>query len=88
MNDDCKLKTRWVNKRVNAAKEGIDFDLTYDEFIELVSEAHLKSSQLGFTGENYVLARYNDQGAYTRGNCRFITQKENMAEQRRNSKSE
>jgi hypothetical protein len=46
----------------------------------LVADAGLKSSQLGYTGEGYVLGRYNDSGNYEIGNCRFITQKENSDE--------
>lgn len=80
VNDDGKLKQRYINKRTNAKQENIEFNLTYEQFIQLVVDADLKSSQLGFTGENYVLARYNDCGGYTLGNCRFITQKENSDE--------
>lgn len=83
VNDDGKLKRKYINKRVNAEHEHIDFSLTYEEFILLVKEAGLKSSQIGFSGENYVLGRYNDTGAYKIGNCRFITQKENSDEKNR-----
>ena len=65
---------------MNAKKEGLRCDLSYEDFCELVSQGGLVSSQLGFTGEGYVLARYNDKGDYTIGNCRFITHKENVAE--------
>ena len=80
INDDGKLKRRYTNKRVNAKKENIDFNLSYEEYMDLVNEAGLKSSQLGFTGEGYVLGRNNDSGPYEKGNCRFITQKENSDE--------
>lgn len=80
VDDDGKIQQRYCNKRVNAAKEGIDFELSFEEYCTLVKEAGLKSSQLGFTGDNYVLARYNDTGPYKYGNCRFITQKENYDE--------
>jgi hypothetical protein len=80
VNDDGKLKQRWQNKRVNARAEGIECNLTYDEYCQLVDNAGLKSSQLGYTGEGYVLARYNDSGNYEIGNCRFITQQENSDE--------
>lgn len=62
LDDDGKLKRRFVNKRVNAKKENIPFNLTYEQYMELVNEAGLKSSQLGFTGEGYVLGRNNDSG--------------------------
>lgn len=74
------LKQKFYNKRVNAAKENIEFNLTLDEFRTLVEEAGLIPSQLGYSGDNYVLARYNDQGDYSLHNCRFITQLENAHE--------
>lgn len=80
VDDDGKLKQRYYNKQVNARAENIDFELTFYEYCLLVWEAGLVSSQLGFTGENYVLGRYNDCGPYAYGNCRFITQKENSDE--------
>ena len=84
VDDDGKIQQRYCNKRVNAAKEGIDFELSFEEYCTLVKEAGLKSSQLGFTGDNYALARYNDTGPHKYGNCRFITQKENYAEKVKN----
>lgn len=82
LDDDGKLKRRFINKRVNAAKEGISFELTFPEYQKLVRKAGLVSSQLGFTGEDYVLARFKDQGPYRLGNCRFITHADNMRERR------
>lgn len=86
IDDDGKLKRRFINKRVNSSKEGIDFELTFEEYCKLVKKAGLVSSQLGFTGENYVLARYKDKGSYRIGNCRFITHQENMREQKKTKK--
>ena len=80
IDDDKKLHQKFFNKRVNARKEGIPFSLTFEDFCSLVREAGLTSSQLGFSGNKYVLARYGDKGGYELGNCRFITQKENADE--------
>lgn len=80
IDDDNKIWRRYSNKRVNAKKDGLGFELSFEEYCLLVKEAGLKSSQLGFTGDNYVLARYNDSGPYKYGNCRFITQQENYNE--------
>lgn len=80
LDDDGKLKQRWRNKCVNAKQEGLKCLLTFDEYCQLVKKANLKSSQLGFKGQKYVLARYNDEGDYTFDNCRFITQLENFQE--------
>lgn len=80
LDDDNKLTRKYINKRVNAGKEGIEFMLSFEEFCLLVEEAGLVSSDLGFTGNMYVLARYNDSGPYQYGNCRFILQSENAKE--------
>lgn len=80
INDDLKLKRKFHNKRVNALKEGIEFEISYDEICILLMEANLKSSDWGFSGNGYVLARYNDTGSYKYGNCRFIKQSENAKE--------
>lgn len=80
LDDDGKLIQRWRDKCVNALQEGLKCELTFEEYCVLVDKAGLVSSQLGFTGEKYVLARYNDRGNYTFDNCRFITQSENSQE--------
>ena len=82
LDDDGKLYNKYLNKRNNAKKEGIECLLSYDEFCFLVEQAGLKSSDLGFSGKKYVLARYNDEGNYTINNCRFITHHENMMERK------
>lgn len=80
LDDDGKLMQKWRNKCVNALSENLRCFLTFDEYCQLVKQAGLKSSQLGYTGDGYVLARYNDAGDYTIDNCRFITQAENATE--------
>lgn len=86
VDDDGKLHQKYLNKKINARYEGIDFNLTYDEFAQLVRDANLISSNLGYTRDNYVLARYGDSGGYEVGNCRFITQLENAHERKLTSK--
>lgn len=80
LDDDGKLWSKWRNKIVNAEQEGLECLLTFPQYCQLVKEAGLKSSDLGFTGGGYVLARYNDTGNYEVGNCRFITQQQNADE--------
>jgi len=87
LDDDNKLYSKFSNKRVNAFQEGIPFRLTYKQYRKLVRRARLKSSDLGFSGRGYVLARYNDTGPYEMGNCRFITQLENAREKKISDKS-
>jgi hypothetical protein len=82
VDDDSKLYAKFLNKRNNAKKEGIRFCLTFEEFKLLVVKANLRSSDLGYSGRGYVLARYNDRGPYKSGNCRFITQAQNLRERR------
>lgn len=87
LDDDGKLKQKYRNKRANARKEGLECELSFDEYCTLVESAGLKSSDLGFSGKKYVLARYGDMGNYTLGNCRFILQSENAAEKKVSDKS-
>ena len=88
INDDGKLYKKYTNKRTNAKKEGLECNLTYDDYCYLVRSAKITSSQIGFnTKDKFVLARYNDCGNYQLGNCRFITQKENACEKKISKKS-
>lgn len=88
VDDDGKLKRKWINKCINAKKENLVCNLTFEEFCNLVYDAGIKSSQIGFsTKDKYVLARYNDDGNYDLGNCRFISHKENMHERKLTDKS-
>lgn len=80
VDDDGKVYRRWMIKRVNAKKYGVGCELTLEEYCKLIHDAGLHSSDLGYKGNNYDLARYNDKGPYKVGNCRFITHKENMDE--------
>lgn len=80
LDDDGKLYQKYLNKKVNANKENIPFHLTFEEFAKLVEDGGYVSSDLGFTGKNIVLARYNDKGGYILGNCRFIPHVENIRE--------
>ena len=82
LDDDNKLRSRYYNKCANARLEGINCQLTLHEYCLLLAYAGLHSSDLGFRpgAKKFVLARFNDVGDYVFGNCRFITQAENMKE--------
>ena len=80
INDDGKLRRKFTRKRANAKKNGTVSMLTYSEFVGLMREAGIKSSQLGPTG--YHLARYGDSGPYAVGNCRFVTFEVNQKEKK------
>ena len=88
LDDDGKLYRNYQGRRSANKSAKHKFLLSYDEFCQLLKEAGIKSSDLGYNGNNYDLARYGDQGDYTYGNCRFITHKENLDERMYNGLTE
>ena len=58
----------------------LEVHLTFDEYCQLLIQAGLKSSDLGVKG--YHLARFNDEGHYTLGNCRFLHYRTNLNERK------
>ncbi len=80
--DDGKLRERYRHKMQNAARHEppIGFQLTFEEYCQLLRDAGIKSSQLGVRG--YHLARYGDVGPYAVGNCRFVPYLVNQAEKK------
>jgi hypothetical protein len=87
LDDDGKLRMRYNNKKIDAKKNQIGIDMSFDEFCQLMVDAGVKSSQLGRGRNDYQLARYGDDGDYVVGNCRFITQLENARERKVSDKS-
>jgi len=72
------------HKRHSEAR-GIPFLFTYAEWLEmwLVSgKWHLRGKKSG----NYVMARFNDEGAYSPRNCKIITSEENQSERWKDKK--
>lgn len=84
-NMDRKIYNKFSNKKFNAAKEGIPFELSFDDYVKLLNEAGITYLDVGNKG--YHLARYNDMGPYSIGNCRFIFYKENMKEKKYSEKA-
>lgn len=82
VDDDKKLYHKYLNKCNNAKKENLLCELTYDEFANLLRISGYKSSDLGWSGNKIVLARFEDTGNYTIDNCRFIPHSENMKERK------
>lgn len=80
IDDDGKLFRKFQKKRAVSKQQGIDFLLTFEEWVSLVKAAGLKSSDLGYSGNNYVLGRYGDVGPYSLTNSRFITAQQNVIE--------
>ncbi len=79
------IRRKYSNKRVNAEKEKIVFDLTIDEFKKLAKEAGITADDMNIKG--YHLARINDSGSYVYGNCRFIYYQQNYSERKVSEKS-
>lgn len=78
--DDGKLLRKFQKKRAVSKQQGIEFLLTFEEWVSLVEAAGLKSSDLGYSGRKYVLGRYGDVGPYSLTNSRFITAQQNNIE--------
>lgn len=72
-------------KKINAAKEGLNFLLCEAEIVALLQAAGITVEDWAFMG--YHLSRYNDEGHYTIGNCRFIPYRVNYAEKKISEKS-
>ena len=82
LNEEEQKAWKYLNyKKANAKTRGLDFDLDLEEMLEMLDSAGITMDQVGNnSGRAYQLARYGDEGGYTRGNCRFITMKENRIE--------
>lgn len=78
VDDDGELNNKYRHKKWNAKRNGRRCLLSYGEYVLLVRDAGIKSSDIG--PGRYHLARYGDQGNYEIGNCRFIPHHENAAE--------
>lgn len=87
MIDLRKAKIKFYNKKTHAKQLGIDFLLTFEEYVLLLEQAGITEQNVGQSINHYHLARYNDSGAYKIDNCRFITQPENMKERKPSKKS-
>ncbi len=76
-------------KKISSHQRGIEYSLTFDELMCLISDAGISPSDIGSSATNYCLARKNeitneiDSGDYVIGNCRFITMSENVSESQR-----
>lgn len=85
-NEEIKRsKNRYHQQRYQAARRGIEFKLTYSEWITwwlATGKYHLRGRDKG----KYVMARKGDQGAYELGNIECITHSENVSLKQRQSK--
>ena len=79
------FKKKYRHKQANAGKEGIPFQLSYEEYVILANKAGIKPEDIGIKG--YHLSRYNDSGPYSTNNCRFIYYLKNLKEKKASDKS-
>ncbi len=71
----------WQQKRDARVKRGIEFLLTYDEWLKIWEESgrlHERGTRRGM----YVMARFGDKGPYAVGNVKIITHEQNCSERR------
>lgn len=73
-------RRKWRSKKQCAKRRGIDFNLTYEDYMLLLEKAGITYLDVGLGSDAYCLARYNDEGDYSVNNCRFITNRENNKE--------
>lgn len=77
------LKFKWL--KGNGPARGTLVEMEFEDYVTLAAEAGLQGpQQIGRGLDKFQLGRVNDEGSYKRGNCRFITQRLNLEEQRQN----
>lgn len=81
IDNDGSLPGKFSRKKSNAKRKGIEFLLSYEQYVHLVESAGLVASDIGRKG-GYDLARYGDEGPYSIDNCRFITHGDNIRERK------
>ncbi|WP_407186703.1 hypothetical protein [Bradyrhizobium centrosematis] len=74
-----RLRTDFIEHRVNAKDRGIGFELTFSQWLEIWI-ASGKVRKRGCRRGQYVMARYGDRGPYAAGNVKIILASENIAE--------
>ncbi len=77
---DRELRRKYTNKRHDSKIREIQFNLSYDQYKQLIEEAGILYTDIGFGASKYCLGRYVDTGGYSIGNCRFITNTDNAIE--------
>ena len=78
LNEIYRAKDAWRKMH----KRQPESDISFFEYLDMMQEAGLRPSMVGLRRGQYHMARYNDSGPYTKGNCRFIPQEENQKERK------
>lgn len=79
----------WLDKSrgpIDRAKQrGLVCTLDFYGYMQKIIDAGITHpSMIGLKRDQYQLSRFGDVGGYTKENCRFITQQENIAERKLN----
>lgn len=78
---ESKLKDAWIFQRARASRRGIEFLLTFEEWLKVWKDSgHIH--ERGKFKHQYCMARHGDCGAYAVGNVSIITMEENKRQQR------
>ena len=72
LDDDGKLHKRYSDKRRHTRRDGVEFSLTYDEYLQLLDNAGLVSSQLGRGKDKFSLVRFDTSLGFTFNNSHFV----------------
>jgi hypothetical protein len=74
-----KLKLAFNSQKCGAAKRGISFEMTFEEWLQVWRE----SGKIDLRGQGrgkFCMGRYNDSGPYKIGNVKIITHEQNLSE--------
>ena len=86
--DTSELKNwvvKWTALKTNAKIRDSECKLSFEEYLQLASEAGITNpNQIGKKREQFQMGRLGDVGVYELGNCRFITQRQNILERTEN----
>lgn len=75
--DRAEARDKYLRHKNCAKQRGIEFDLTFDEWLEIWGD---RLDQRGKRGGQYQMCRTRDEGAYRPGNVRIATVAENQEE--------
>jgi len=80
-------RVKYVGKMYRAKYADISFDLSFDDYLNLITNAGISVSDIGRAGNQFCLGRkctktgkVDGDLPYSIGTCRFITKAENTAE--------
>lgn len=78
-NEMRTLAMAYRGQRYHAQQRGIEFKLTFDEWLAIWKRSK-RLPQRGCRRGQYVMARFNDAGAYEVGNVKIVLMETNMRE--------